>query len=719
MHHGDTVIDEYAWLADKDNPETIAYLEAENAYTAAMTAGQAGLREQMFDEIKGRTQETDLSVPTRKGGWWYYSRTVEGKQYSVHCRCAVRPGETRPPSTADGTPPGGVAGSGPAERGVAGSGLAEREEILLDGNEVAGDSPFFSLGAFSVSPDGRLLAYSTDFAGNERFTLRIKDLETGQTAADEIPDTFYGCAWSKDGSALFYVTVDAAWRPYRVWRHMTGTPAADDVIVIEEPDQRFNVAVSLTRSEQFVCMWLASTLTSEVWLLDAGQPTARPRVVLPRRQGVEYSVEHQAGPDATGRLLILHNDGALNFELAAVPLSAAPDSAQLAEPAGFSTLIGHREDTRLLGVDAFAGHLVVHFRRDGLTGLRILHADGSEQEIGFPEPLYRVAPGPNPEYDTRLYRLQYVSLATPDSVFDADTRTGELTLLKRRPVLPLPGASPYDPDDFEQHREWAVAADGTRVPISLICRKGTPRNGSSPMVLYGYGSYEASIDPDFSIPRLSLLDRGFVYAIAHVRGGGEMGRRWYDDGKVLHKTNTFTDFVTCAEHLVRRGWTSTGRLVARGASAGGLLMGAVANLGPQAFGGIVARVPFVDALTSILDPSLPLTVGEWEEWGDPLHDPEVYAYMKAYSPYENVSDRTYPPILAVTSLNDTRVLYHEPAKWIARLQATGHGGPFLLKTEMTAGHAGRSGRYDAWRQEAFILAWIVTNAHASPQPRTS
>jgi len=693
-HHGDTVVDEYAWLADRDDPETIAYLEAENAYTEAMTAGQAGLREAIFGEIKGRTQETDLSVPSRKGGWWYYSRTVEGKQYAVHCRSAVRPGETHPPGTEDGTPLPG-------------------EEILLDGNEVAGDSPFFSLGSYSVSPDGRLLAYSTDFTGNERFTLRIKDLETGQTAADEIPDTFYGCAWSKDGSALFYVTVDAAWRPYRVWRHLIGTAAADDVIVIEEPDQKFNVGVSLTRSEQYLCFWLTSTLTSEVWLLDAARPTARPRVVLPRRQGVEYSVEHQAGPDGAGRLLILHNDGALNFELAAVPLSGLPDSAQVAEPAEFSRLIGHRADTRLLGVDAFAGHFVVYFRRDGLTGLRVVRADGSEQEIGFPEPLYQVAPGANPEYDSRLFRLHYTSLATPDSVYDADSRTGELTLLKRQPVLPLPGAGAYDPADFEQHREWAVAADGTRVPISLICRQGTPRDGSSPLLLYGYGSYEISIDPSFSIPRLSLLDRGFVWAIAHVRGGGEMGRRWYDDGKALHKTNTFTDFVSCAEHLVRQGWTNTGRLVARGGSAGGLLVGAAANIGPQAFGGIVALVPFVDALTSILDPSLPLTVGEWEEWGDPLHDPEVYAYMKAYSPYENVSDQTYPPILALTSLHDTRVLYTEPAKWIARLQAIGHGGPFLLKTQMTAGHGGRSGRYDAWREEAFVLAWIAATAHAS------
>src|SRR5215469_10238709 len=696
-HHGDIVLDEYAWLAGKDNPEVIGYLEAENAYTAAVTAGQAGLREAIFSEIKGRTKETDLSVPARKGGWWYYTRTVEGEQYPVHCRCAALPGQTAPPQTGGDGPGGPLPG----------------EEILLDGNELAGDAPFFSLGAFSVSPDGALLAYSTDFTGSERYTLRIKDLVTGETGPDEIPDTHYGCAWSKDGSALFYVTADAAWRPYRVWRHLVGTPAADDVNVLEESDERYWVGVGLTRSERYLRIAASSKLTSEVWLLDATEPMTRPRVVLPRRQGVEYSVEHQAGRGGDGRLLILHNDGALNFELSALPLAGRPPGeGPLAGPADLTPVIGHRDDTRLLDVDAFAGHLVVHFRRDGLTGLRIIDAGGGEREISFPEPLYQVFPSANPEYSSRVYRLHYTSLATPDSVYDADLGTGELTLLKRKPVLPLPGEGGYDPADYEQHREWAVVGDGTRVPISLICRKGTPRDGSAPCVLYGYGSYEMSADPYFSISRLSLLDRGFVYAVAHVRGGGEMGRRWYDDGKMLRKTNTFTDFVACAEHLVSQGWTSARRLIARGGSAGGLLVGAAVNIAPQAFGGVVAHVPFVDSLTTILDPSLPLTVTEWEEWGNPLDDAQVYAYMRAYAPYENISGRTYPPILAITSLNDTRVLYHEPAKWIARLRATAHGGPFLLKTEMVAGHGGRSGRYDAWREEAFVLAWIVTTAAA-------
>jgi len=676
--HGDTVTDEYAWLAVKDDPDTIDYLRAENAYAEAATAGLDSLRDQIFEEIKARTQESDLSVPVRKGDWWYYSRTVEGKQYGVHCRRAVAPGEVIPPMAADGQPLPG-------------------EEELLDGNELAVGHDFFSLGAFRSSPDQRWLAYSTDFSGNERFTIRIKDLETGQTLPDEIPDTFAGCAWSRDASTLFYVTVDAAWRPYRVWRHRVGTPAGQDTMVFEEPDERFHVYVGLTRSERFLLIKAASVLTSEVWMCDAATPEASFSVVTPRRQGLDYDVE-----DAGDRLLILHNDGAENFEIASAPVT---------EPAAWTPLVPHRADTRLLDVEAFADFIVVYFRRDGLTGLRVLRRDGSgEYEIAFPEPVYRVGPGANPEYQASRFRLSYTSLVTPGSVYDCEMATGELTLLKRQPVLPSPAGVEYRPEDYEQHREWAVGADGTRIPISLVCRRGTPRDGSAPALLYGYGSYEISRDPSFSIPVLSLLDRGFVYAIAHIRGGGEMGRSWYTDGKLLRKKNTFTDFIACARHLVRQGWTSSDRLVARGGSAGGLLMGAVANMAPEAFAGIVAQVPFVDALTTILDPSLPLTVTEWEEWGDPLHDPEVYAYMKSYTPYENVSGQVYPPIFALTGLNDTRVTYHEPAKWIARLRSVAKGGPFLLKTEMEAGHGGRSGRYDAWREEALVLAWIVITA---------
>ena len=681
-HHGDTVIDPYAWLANPKDPETIAYLEAENAYMSAMTEGLADLRTTIFGEIKARTQETDLSVPARKNGWWRYARTVEGQQYAIHCRRRVLDRETVPPVPQDGKP-------------------LEGEEVLLDGNELAAGHEFFSLGALAVSPDEALLAYSTDFAGDERFTLRVKDLASGRTLPDEIPNTHYGCAWSLDGTALFYVTVDDAWRPYRVWRHRVGTPASDDVVVFEEADERFWLGVRLTRNERYLQIHTASKLTSETWLLDAATPEAEFTVVAPRRQGVEYDVEV-----AGDKLLILHNDGgAENFELATAALPGAGD------PAAWTPLIAHRADTRLLSVDAFADFLVVYSRRDGLTRLSVLPAaGGAEREIDFAEPIYTVGPGSNLEFTQATYRLGYNSMVTPGTVYDCDLATGELTLLKQQPVLPSPDGRAFASADYEQHREWALAPDGTRVPISLVCRKGTPRDGSAPCLLYGYGSYEISVDPRFAIPQLSLLDRGFVYAIAHIRGGGEMGRPWYEHGKMLEKKNTFTDFVACAEHLAAAGWTSAGRLIARGASAGGLLMGAVVNLAPETFAGIVAQVPFVDALNSILDPSLPLTVTEWEEWGDPLHDPEVYAYMKSYTPYENVAARQYPAIFALTSLNDTRVLYHEPAKWTARLRAVASGGPFLLKTEMEAGHGGRSGRYDSWREEALVLAWIVTTA---------
>lgn len=667
-HHGDTVIDDYAWLADKDNPDTVSYLEAENAFTQGETEHLQDLRETIFQEIKGRTLETDLSVPTRKGGWWYYSRTEEGKQYGIQCRLLA---------TGD-TPP-------ELKPGVA----LEGEQVLLDGNKLAGDSPFFAIGTSSISSDGTTLAYSTDFSGNERFTLRFKNLESGEILADEIPGIFYGGAWSADGSAFFYTTIDEAWRPYRVYRHIIGTPADDDVLVYEETDERFWVGIGLTRSERYLVLGAGSKITSEVRILDADYPTGEFTVVRPRQTGVEYSVDH-----AGDRFLVLHNEGAENFELATAPID---------DTAAWTPLIPHREDTRLLDVDAFSDHVVVHFRRDGLTGIRVLPSDGEPYEISFPEPIHTAEPAGNPEFHTGRLRLAYASMVTPPSVYDYDLTRRELILLKRRPVL-----GGYEPGDYEQFREWAVAEDGTRIPISIVVKKGTAR--PAPTVLYGYGSYETSIDPSFSVARLSLLDRGLVFAIAHVRGGGEMGRRWYEEGKLTRKKNTFSDFVAAGRHLKESGWSSD--VVARGGSAGGLLMGAVTNLAPEAFAGVVAEVPFVDALNTILDPSLPLTVIEWDEWGDPLHNADVYEYMKSYTPYENIDDRVYPPILAITSLNDTRVLYHEPAKWIARLRATAGGGPFLLKTEMGAGHGGRSGRYDAWHEEAFTLSWILDRVGA-------
>jgi oligopeptidase B len=679
MQHADLVVDEFAWLADKEDPDTIAYLKAENAYTEAATAHLAALRETLFNEIRSRTQETDLSVPVRRGGYWYYTRTVEGQQYPIRCRRRVAEGEVDPPATGEGAPLPG-------------------EDVLLDGNRLAEGHEFFSLGTFDVSPDGRWLAYSTDFAGDERYTLRIKDLESGRLLPDEIPGTFYGSAWSADASTLFYVTVDGAWRPYRVWRHVVGTAPAEDQIVHEEADERFWVGVELTRSQRYVLVDVSSKVTSEVWYIPAETPLAAPRVVRPRRQGVEYSVEHDGE-----RFLILHNEQAEDFALGYTPVEA---------PDAWTPLVAHAPGTRLLQVDAFGSYLVLALRRDGLTGLRVLPRTGGEPyDIAFPEPLHTVSPDANPEFDTGTFRLQYASLVVPDSIYDCDLATGALTLRKRKPVL-----GGYHPDQYEQHREWAVAPDGTRVPISLVCRKGTPRDGTAPCVLYGYGSYETSLDPWFSIARLSLVDRGVIFAVAHVRGGGEMGRAWYEQGKLLAKRNTFTDFVACARHLAAQRWTSPSRLVARGASAGGLLMGAVANLAPEAFTAIVAQVPFVDALNSILDPSLPLTVTEWEEWGNPLEDPAVYEYMKGYTPYENVLDKEYPAILAVTSLNDTRVLYHEPAKWVARLRATAPRAEVLLKTEMGAGHGGPSGRYDSWREEAFVGAWVLDRVGLAGDP---
>ncbi len=679
--HGDTVVDEYEWLRDKESPDTIAYLEAENAYTEQATAHLAKLREILFEEIRTRTKETDLSVPSRIGSYWYFSRSIEGKQYGISCRCPVSgPDDWTPPVLdVDTEIPG--------------------EQVLLDLNELAEGHDFFSLGASSISPDGNLLAFSVDTTGNERFLLQVKDLRTGELLPDQVPDTAYGATWALDGRHLFYTTVDEAWRPDRVWRHALGSDPSDDVVVFHEPDERFWASVGRTRSDRFLVIGVGSKTTTEYRVLDASAPTGEFRVVAPRRQGVEYGVEHAviAGEEC---FLILHNDGAENFTLAKAPVGTRGHE-------DWVPLFEYDPEVRLEDVDAFKGHLVVHERREGLTQLRVITLDesglGEDFLVEFGHPVFTVGAGSNPEFDQPTVRLGYTTLATPPAVYDFDIAGRELTLLKQMPVL-----GDFDPERYEQHREWATAEDGTQVPISIVCPKDAPRDGSMPMLLYGYGSYESSTDPYFTISRLSLLDRGVGFAIAHIRGGGEMGRRWYDEGKMLAKKNTFTDFVACARHLAEAGWTRPDRLVAEGGSAGGLLMGAVANLAPDAFRAIVADVAFVDALTTILDPSLPLTVVEWEEWGNPLEDPDVYAYMKSYSPYENVEHKTYPSILAETSLHDTRVLYVEPAKWIAKLRATAaEPQDFLLKTEMAAGHGGVSGRYNAWRDRAFSYAWVL------------
>ncbi len=695
-HHGDTFVDDYEWLRDKDDPEVIAHLEAENAHTEARTAHLEDLREAIFGEIKARTKETDLSVPSRIRGWWYYGRTIEGRQYGVSCRRPVLdPDDWTPPAIeADETP--------------------EDEQVVLDLNELAEGHEFFSLGANSVSRDGRLLAFSTDTTGDERFTLRVKDLRTGELLPDRLESIGYGATWDLAGEHLFYSVVDEAWRPHQVWRHRLGTDRREDVLVHDEPDERFWTSVGRTRSDRFLVIGVGSKTTTEMHLIDAADPTGDPRCVAPRRQGVEYSVEH-AVVDGTDRLLVLHNDGAANFELASAPVDAT--SHEQWEP-----LLAHDPAVRLEDVDAFATHVVVSQRSDGLTQLRLLGlgtAKGtggtggtggttvtSDDLLPMEHPLYTVGLAGNPEFTQPTLRFGYTTMTTPSSVLQLDLRTGERTLLKQTPVL-----GGFEESAYEQHREWATAEDGTQVPISIVVPAGTPRDGSTPFLLYGYGSYEASMDPWFSTARLSLLDRGLGFAIAHVRGGGEMGRHWYDEGKLLHKRNTFTDFVACARHLASTGWTSPDRLVAEGGSAGGLLMGAVANLAPDAFTGILASVPFVDPLTTILDPSLPLTVIEWEEWGNPLEDAEVYAYMKSYAPYENVHEGPYPAILADTSLNDTRVLYVEPAKWVARLRTrVADPSSVLLKTEMSAGHGGVSGRYNAWKDRAFTYAWVLEQA---------
>jgi Protease II len=677
------VIDNYEWLRDKTDPEVIAHLTAENTFAEGSTAHLAPLRERIFEEIRSRTKETDLSVPVRERDWWYYSRSFQGKQYAAHCRAPIVGAD-------DWTPPElpEVSADQPALDG---------EQVLLDGNLLSRDHEFFSLGSYDVSTDGTRLVYATDTVGDERYTLRIRDLTTGSDLPDEVRDTSAGALFSPDGRYVFYTTVDDAWRPDTVWRHEVGTDAAADVRVFHEPDERYWVGVGLTRSRRYLVIEVGSKITSEAHLIDADDPTGEPRVVWPRREGVEYDVEHAvvAGED---RLLILHNDGAPNFELVEVSTDA-PEGER-------SVIVPHDDAVRLESVDAFATRLVLEYRRDALSRVAVLPLTrtgyGSVDELRFDEPLFTVGTAGNPEWQQPTVRLGYGSLVTPSTVYDWLPETGELRLLKRQPVL---GA--YVPARYEQRREWAVADDGTRVPVSLVFRPDLVTPGTpAPMLLYGYGSYEASMDPAFSIARLSLLDRGVVFAIAHVRGGGELGRHWYEDGKTLTKKNTFTDFVACARHLTATGWTDAARLVAEGGSAGGLLMGAVANLAPESFAGILAGVPFVDALTSILDPSLPLTVIEWDEWGDPLHDPGVYAYMKSYTPYENVrEDVRYPRILAVTSLNDTRVLYVEPAKWVARLREV--GAPALLKIEMSAGHGGVSGRYNAWRERAWELAWVL------------
>ena len=682
-HHGDVFIDPYEWLRDKSDQEVIDYLDAENAFTEHVTADLAPLRQKIFDEIKARTKETDLSVPTRRGPWWYYGRSFQGKQYGVQCRCPVTdPDDWAPPQFDEATEIPG-------------------EQVLLDENVEAEGHDFFSLGAATVSIDGNILAYSVDVKGDERYTLRFKDLRTGEPYADEISGVGAGATWGADNTTVYYVTVDEAWRPDTVWRHRLGADTPDEQ-VYHEPDERFWVAVGRTRSNKYVLIAAGSAVTSEMRYADAADPDASFQTVWPRRDGIEYSLDH-AVVGGEDRFLILHNDGAENFTLVDAPVS---------DPTDLRTLIEHRGDVRLDAVDAFDGHLVVSYRADALPRIQLWPVDesgyGRPSDITFDSELMSVGLSANPNWSAPKMRIGATSFVTPVQIYDLDLASGERTLLREQPVL-----GDYRPQDYVERRDWAVASDGARVPISIVHRVGLEY--PAPVLLYGYGAYEACEDPRFSIARLSLLDRGMAFAVAHVRGGGELGRPWYEHGKMLEKRNTFTDFIAVASHLVGTDVTRAENMVAYGGSAGGLLMGAVANMAPDLFAGILASVPFVDPLTTILDPSLPLTVTEWDEWGNPLEDPDVYHYMKSYAPYENVEPRQYPAILAMTSLNDTRVYYTEPAKWVAALRHAqqdpeAEGVRVLLKTEMNAGHGGISGRYERWKETAFQFAWILETA---------
>jgi oligopeptidase B len=680
LRHGDDErVDDWYWLSERDDPQVLEYLEAENANTQASLAGQEQLRCRLVNEIKARIRQTDVSAPVRKGPWEYFTRTIEGHQYAVHCRRPLTgaTGELPDPDAPPGSTPG--------------------EEVLLDENELAEQSGYFAVRGLAISPDHALLAYAIDTTGGERATIGVRNLSTGETLADEIPDAYYGLAWANDCSTLFYVRPDAAMRPFEVWRHALGTPPDDDVLVQRETDDRYYLSLDRTRTGRYLVITSASKLTTEVRVIDADSPTAPPRLVAEREQGVEYHIEHHASPERGDRFFVLTNaDAADNFKLMVTPADGSSRR-------DWVEVVPHRQDVRLDDVDAFAGHLVLSERAEALERLRVIRlSDDDEHVVDMPDEVYSASVGANREFESTVLRYHYTSLVIPSSDLDYDLESRSRALVKQQQI------NGYDPAEFETHRRWAVADDGARVPISIVHRRDVARDGRSPLLLYGYGSYEVSIDPVFSPTRVSLLDRGVIFAIAHVRGGGEMGRRWYDDGKLDHKINTFTDFIAAAEELVRERYTSPDRLVTRGGSAGGLLMGAVANLRPDLFRAIVAEVPFVDVLTTILDESLPLTITEWEEWGNPVTDPKLYDYLLSYSPYDNVRPQPYPAVLATAGLNDPRVQYWEPAKWVAKLRAnTTSDAPVYLKTELGAGHHGPSGRYEAWKDEAFVLAFLL------------
>ena len=658
-HFGVGRDDPYYWLRDRDDPEVLRYLEAENAHTAAETAALKPLEDALFAEIVGRIKQDDATAPVFDRGFFYYARYEEGKEYPIYAR---RRGSMEAP-----------------------------EEVLIDGNARAAGHDFYSVGAYEVSDDGRLLAWAEDTVGRRIYTVRFRDLTAGADLPDVLSPATPSLAWAADDRTLFFGRQDPeTLRAYRVVRHTLGADPAADPVVFQEDDDEFSVDVGRSKSRRFVLASSDQTLTTEWRYLDAATPDAPFRVVRPRERGHEYAVEH-----AGDRWYVRTNErGAENFGLMTAPTD---------EPAAWAPLVPHRPEAYLEGFEVFAGALVTQEREGGLTRLRVRGTDGAPlHDLDFGEPTYTAALGTNPAYETTVLRYGYSSLTTPNSVYDYDLATRRKTLVKQDPVL---GA--FRPDDYAAERLLVPARDGTSVPVSLVYRRGTPRDGTAPLLLYAYGSYGYSMPASFSHARLSLLDRGFVYAIAHVRGGQEMGRAWYERGKLMQKMNTFTDFIDAGEHLVAERYADPRKLYAQGGSAGGLLMGAVVNLRPDLWAGVVANVPFVDVVTTMLDETIPLTTFEYDEWGNP-NEEAAFRYMLAYSPYDNVAAKAYPPLLVTTGLHDSQVQYWEPAKWVARLRAMRtNDAPLLLKTNLEAGHGGASGRFQRYREVAFEYAWLL------------
>jgi oligopeptidase B len=650
------VDDPWAWLIDRDDPDTTAYLEAENAYSAAWFAGHQATVDEVFAEIKSRVQETDLSAPVAHGGWWYVTRSEEGASYPTYCR-----GRTADTAT---------------------------ERVILDINVEAAGHEFFDVGVTEISHDHHLFAYSVDTDGGERYVTRIRDLRTNDDLPDRLTNTSWaGLAWAADNETLFYVTSDEQMRPHRVWRHLLGTEQADDVLVFDELDERFFVGVETSRSGEWVIISTSSKLSSEALVIPATNPTVDPVVVSPRRADVEYSVDHWGEV-----FVVLTNLDALDFRVMTAPI---------ADPAAWTDLVAHQPGRRVMSVDTFEGHLVLHEWAGGQPRLRVLFADGTERPVELGSEPHDVEVDANPEWRTTEIRYRYQSFTTPPSVYAEHVRTGARELLKRTPT---PNT---DLGRYRAERLWATADDGAMVPVDVVHLADAQPDGTAPCVVYAYGSYEASMPPWFSAARLSLLDRGVVWALAHPRGGGEMGRGWYYDGRLLHKRNTFTDVIACAEHLADHGWTRRGRLAVRGGSAGGLMVGACVTMRPELWAAAVAEVPFVDVVSTMSDPSIPLTITEWDEWGDPRTEPFA-SYMLSYSPYDNTNPGEYPALYITAGLNDPRVSYHEPAKWIAKLRAVRtNDAPLIMRCEMGAGHGGPTGRYDAWLDEARILTFLL------------